>query len=118
MFASRAAFFKFAAGGRAPFVNATDGFFAGLAIKGCATRRAVVGATHAAGVLGDGRGQTGGHIAAAFFVFVHRKIHPKARAASAAGGALAHGLVGLSVRCGLLALSGLRPSHAQAAKTP
>ena len=90
MFASGAAFFKLTAGRGSPFVNAANGFFARFAVERGAARRAVVRAAHAAGVLGDGRGQTSGHIAATFFVFVDGKIHPKADAASAAGGALAH----------------------------
>jgi aminomethyltransferase len=48
LFASRAAFFKLTAGRGTPLVNAANGFFTGLAIKGCATWRAVVGAAHAA----------------------------------------------------------------------
>ena len=90
MFAGGAAFFKFPAGGGPPFVDATNGFFAGFAIERGAAGWAVVGAAHAAGVLGDGRGQPSGHIATAFFVLVHRKVHPKAHAASAAGGAVGH----------------------------
>jgi hypothetical protein len=90
LIAGGAAFFKFTAGRGAPFVDAANGFFAGLAIERGAARRAVVGAAHAAGVFGDGRGQACGHIAATFFVFVHRKVHPKADAASAAGGAGRH----------------------------
>ena len=97
-FAGKAAFFKLAAGGRAPFVNTANGFFTGFAIKRCATRRAVVGATHAAGVFGDGCGQTGRHSTAAFFVFEHGKIHSEAHAASAASGARAHGFGAFS-RC-------------------
>jgi hypothetical protein len=48
-----AAFFKFAAGRGAPFVNAAGGFFANAAIKCGAARGVVVGAAHAAGVFCD-----------------------------------------------------------------
>ena len=90
MFAGRAAFFKFAAGGGPPFVDAANGFFTGFAIERGAARWAVVGAAHAAGVLGDGRGEPSGHIAAAFFVFEDGKVHAKADAASATSGAVGH----------------------------
>ena len=90
MFAGWAAFFKFTTRGGPPFVDAANRFLARFAIKRCATRWAVVGAAHAAGVFCDGRGQSSGHIPAAFFVFVHGKVHPKAHAASAAGGAVGH----------------------------
>ena len=88
--AGRAAFFKLTAGRWPPFVDAANGFFTGLAIERGAARWAVVGAAHAAGVLGDGCGEPSGHIAATFFVFVDRKIHPKAHAAGAASGAVGH----------------------------
>ena len=90
MFTGGAAFFKFTAGRRPPFVNAANGFFTRFAMKRCAARRAVVSAAHAADVLGDGRSQPGWHIAAAFFVLEYGKVHPKAHAASAAGGAGGH----------------------------
>ena len=86
-----AAFFEFTAGRGAPFVNAAGGLLTNPAIQRCAARGAVVGAAHAAGVLGDGGGQPGGHLAAAFFVFKDREIHPEAGTAGSAGGALAHG---------------------------
>ena len=92
MFAGRAAFFKLPAGRGPPFVNAANRFFARFAIERGAAGWAVVGAAHAAGALGDGRSQPRGHIAAAFFVFVNGKIHPKAHAACAAGGAVGHGV--------------------------
>ena len=59
--ASVAAFGKFSARGGAPFVNAAQGLLTRFAVQRGAARWAVVGAAHAAGVFGDGRGQTGGH---------------------------------------------------------
>ena len=90
LFTGGAAFFKLTARRWPPFVNAANGFFARFAVERGAARRAVVGAAHAAGVLGDRRGQACGHIPTAFFVFGHGKVHPKTHTASAAGGAVGH----------------------------
>ena len=64
-----AAFGKFPARGGAPFVDAAQGLFTGFAVQRGAAGRAVVGAAHAAGVLGHRSGQALGHRAATFFIF-------------------------------------------------
>ena len=85
-----AAFFELTAGRGAPFVNAAARLLANAAPQRGAARWAVVGAAHAASVVGDRVGQARRHSTAAVLVLVDREIDPKARAAGAAGGAGGH----------------------------
>ena len=92
LFAGATAGFKFTAGRRAPFVDGTGSAFTHLAGQGGAAGRAVVGAPHAAQLVGDGCRQACRHAAAAALHFLHGKVDAEAGAAGAAGQArMGHG---------------------------
>ncbi len=83
---------EFSAGRGAPLVDAARCMLADLARQCGAARRPVVGAAHAAQLLGDGVGQACWHAASAAFEFLHGKVHAKAGATGAAGQArVCHG---------------------------
>ena len=83
---------KFAAGRRAPFINAARGFFSYLAHQCCAAGARPIRATHATGGVGNFLDQACGDAPAMFLRFMDRKIDAKRGAAGAAAEAgMSHG---------------------------
>ena len=85
LLAGVAAGFEFAARRRAPFVDGAGSAFSHLAGQGGAAGRAVVGAAHAAQLVGDRGCQTIGHTATAALQLLQGKVDAQAGAASATG---------------------------------
>ena len=93
MVAAAARRLQFVARVGAPFINTAAHLLADFAAEGRAAWPRVVGAAHTPQAIGHGLGQALRHAAAFALQLVHRKIHPKSRAASAAADA------GVGIEC-------------------